>query len=161
MDLPRIGNQARPRLFARHIVLPARLYSRVVEIEERLSAPGEVLRALDLEDTEARLAALHVAGFRSLAVVLLHAYEAVGDFARKIGFTSVSLSHEVSPLSRVVPRGGKALLAGPLRARRSLRLPRPPEKTEARLTRRSATVARAWRYMRQTWVCRAFRADSR
>src|SRR6185312_6516342 len=42
-DAMRIGYQNRPRLFDRHIVLPELLYERAVEIEERLSAEGEVL----------------------------------------------------------------------------------------------------------------------
>eukprot|EP01034_Spumella_vulgaris_P032314 gene32314-39900_t len=41
-DALRIAYQNRPRLFDRHIVLPALLYSRVVEIDERMGAHGEV-----------------------------------------------------------------------------------------------------------------------
>ena len=41
-DALRIGYQARPDIFARHIVLPQPLYGRVIEVEERLTAefPG-------------------------------------------------------------------------------------------------------------------------
>ena len=35
-DALRIGYQARPDIFARHIVLPEQLYTEVVEVEERL-----------------------------------------------------------------------------------------------------------------------------
>jgi 5-oxoprolinase (ATP-hydrolysing) len=46
-DALRIGYQARPKLFGRHIVKPEALYDRVVEIDERMSVEGEVLRPLD------------------------------------------------------------------------------------------------------------------
>jgi 5-oxoprolinase (ATP-hydrolysing) len=46
-DALRIGYQARPKLFDRHIVKPEALYTRVVEIDERISVEGAVLRPLD------------------------------------------------------------------------------------------------------------------
>ena len=46
-DALRIGYQARPEIFARHIVLPSMLYERVVEIDERVGVDGEVLVPLD------------------------------------------------------------------------------------------------------------------
>jgi 5-oxoprolinase (ATP-hydrolysing) len=46
-DALRIGYQARPKLFDRHIVKPEALYTRVVEIDERMSVEGAVLRPLD------------------------------------------------------------------------------------------------------------------
>src|SRR5205823_536885 len=39
-DALRIGYQNRPKLFVRRITLPALLYERVVEIDERISADG-------------------------------------------------------------------------------------------------------------------------
>src|SRR4051795_4939652 len=47
-DALRIAYQNRPKLFVRHIVLPELLYERVVEIDERMTAEGEMLRAVDL-----------------------------------------------------------------------------------------------------------------
>ena len=52
-DALAIGYQNRPRLFDLRIELPAPLYAEVVEADERVTAEGEVLAALD----EARLAA--------------------------------------------------------------------------------------------------------
>ena len=46
-DALRIGYQARPDIFARHIVLPSMLYERVVEIDERVGVDGETLMPLD------------------------------------------------------------------------------------------------------------------
>src|SRR3954466_7740497 len=46
-DALRIGYQARPVIFARHIVLPSMLYETVVEIDERVGVDGEILVPLD------------------------------------------------------------------------------------------------------------------
>src|SRR3954471_20528321 len=46
-DALRIAYQNRPRIFDRHIVLPEMLYSKVVEVDERMAARGEVLVPLD------------------------------------------------------------------------------------------------------------------
>ena len=43
-DALRIGYQARPKIFARHIVKPGILYERVVEVDERVCADGTVER---------------------------------------------------------------------------------------------------------------------
>src|SRR5947208_9274552 len=45
-DALRIGYQARPDIFARHIVLPSMLYERVVELDERVGGDGDVLMPL-------------------------------------------------------------------------------------------------------------------
>jgi 5-oxoprolinase (ATP-hydrolysing) len=110
-DALRIATQARPRLFERHIVLPELLYARVVEADERLDALGEVVRPLDLEALRAPLAQAREAGLRACAIVFLHAYRngtherAVEALARELGFEQVSISSEVSPLMKFVPRG--------------------------------------------------------
>ena len=110
-DALRIGTQARPEIFARHIILPEQLPEKVVEIDERLGADGTVLRPLDPAPAEAALAALRAEGFDALAIVLLHGWQyrdheaALADMARAAGFAQVSVSHEVAPLIRFVPRG--------------------------------------------------------
>ncbi|MEV5510587.1 hydantoinase B/oxoprolinase family protein [Streptomyces orinoci] len=110
-DALRIAYQNRPRLFDRRIVLPEALYSRVIEVPERLDARGGVLRPPDLAAAAGALAAAHHDGLRSAAVVLLHGYrnpaheKALAEVARRAGFAQVSCSHEVSPLMRLVPRG--------------------------------------------------------
>ena len=110
-DALRIGYQNRPDLFARNIVLPELLYERVVEVEERLSADGKVLIKLDLDKAREALQIAHIDGIQSVAVVLVHGYRyhdhevAVATLAREIGFTQVSVSHEVSPLMKLVGRG--------------------------------------------------------
>lgn len=110
-DALRIGYQARPKLFERHIVKPEALYDRVVEIDERISVEGQVLRPLDEDAARAGLRAAFDAGFRAVAIVLLHGFRftdheaRVARIAREIGFTQVSVSHEVSPLMKLVGRG--------------------------------------------------------
>ncbi|MCP5151267.1 MAG: hydantoinase B/oxoprolinase family protein [Ectothiorhodospiraceae bacterium] len=110
-DALRIGYQARPELFAREVVKPQALYERVVEADERVGADGEILRPLDRERLRADLAAAHGAGIRAAAIVFLHGYRhveherAAAAIAREVGFTQVSVSHQVSPLMKLVGRG--------------------------------------------------------
>ena len=115
-DALRIGYQARPDIFARRIVLPEPLYERVVEVKERVTAEGEVLRPLDVDSARDDLEAAFAEGFRAVAIVLMHgwrwtAHEAqLADLAREIGFTQVSASHEVGPLIKLVGRGDTSVV---------------------------------------------------
>ncbi|XP_056290499.1 5-oxoprolinase isoform X2 [Pseudoliparis swirei] len=132
-DLLHIGTQARPKLFDLEVVVPEVLYEEVIEVDERvvLKQDGcqlprkdpkrivtgstgdslEVWRELDLERVEKDLRGILSRGITSLAVLLLHSYtfsdheKAVGALARRLGFTQVSLSSEVMPMVRAVPRG--------------------------------------------------------
>ena len=110
-DALRIGYQNRPDLFALEIILPEQLYGDVLEIKERLNADGEVLIPLDTDQARAGLLAAYDDGLRSIAILLMHGYrytdheKAIGEIAAEIGFTQISLSHEVSPLMKLVSRG--------------------------------------------------------
>ena len=110
-DALRIGTQERPDIFSRAIVLPEPLYAEVAEIDERVSAAGEVLRALDEGTAYAALAAAHASGLRSVAIVLMHGYRypaheaALARIARELGFAQVSVSHRVAPLIKLIARG--------------------------------------------------------
>jgi len=110
-DQLRIAYQNRPRIFARHIVLPELLYAKVVEVAERIGAHGEVVAALDAEQARRDLQVAYNEGFRSVAIVFMHGYRYTGHearvaaLAREIGFPQVSVSHEVSPLMKLVSRG--------------------------------------------------------
>ena len=110
-DVLRIGYQSRPKLFALRIDLPEMLFDRVVEAHERIGPHGDVLIPLDRQTVEQDLRQAYQAGFRAVAVALIHGYRyadherIIGDIARRIGFTQVSLSHEVSALMKLVPRG--------------------------------------------------------
>ena len=110
-DQLRIAYQARPRLFVRRIDLPEMLYSAVIEVDERIGAHGEVVTALDEGAARAELQAAFQQGFRAVAICLMHGYRygaherALKSIARQIGFTQISVSHEVSPLMKFVSRG--------------------------------------------------------
>ena len=71
-DALRIGYQNRPKLFERHIVLPEMLYTRVVEVNERMDAHGEVLTPLDEDAARAGLQAGFDTGIRAAAIVFMH-----------------------------------------------------------------------------------------
>src|SRR5579863_6039430 len=117
-DALRIGYQARPKIFARHIVKPDMLYERVAEVDERVRADGTVERAVDLAAVRADLAQAKEDGLRAVAVVLMHAYRygeherQIAALARELGFTQVSASHEVSPLIKLVGRGDTTVVDG-------------------------------------------------
>ena len=110
-DALSIGYQNRPHLFRLKIELPAPLYREVIEADERVTARGEVLRALDQDRLAADLARLRTGGIASIAIVFLHGYRHVkheqqaAELARRIGFDEVIASHEASPLIRFVSRG--------------------------------------------------------
>ncbi len=110
-DALRIAYQARPRLFDRRIVLPELLYERVVEAQERVDAQGAVLQPLDEAVLRGDLQTAFDAGLRGCAIVFMHGWrapaheQAAARIARELGYTQVSVSHEVSPLMKLVSRG--------------------------------------------------------
>ena len=110
-DALEIGYQARPDIFAKHIVKPDLLYSFVAEIDERVLADGEVEKELNETEVRKALEEIIARGFKSLAIVLMHAYRypsherVIAALARGMGFSQISVSHEVSPLVKFVGRG--------------------------------------------------------
>ena len=105
-----IGYQNRPKLFARRIEKTAPLYREVIEIDERLAADGSVVTPLDVAQAEAALRRAYDSGLRSVAIALMHAWRepehelVLGALAKKIGFTQITLSHEVNPSIKLVLR---------------------------------------------------------
>uniref|UniRef100_A0A671WKM9 5-oxoprolinase, ATP-hydrolysing n=1 Tax=Sparus aurata TaxID=8175 RepID=A0A671WKM9_SPAAU len=128
-DLLHIGTQARPKLFdlvCNACFLNPQTYTECGVHEypclSCLSNPGnlcvcaavqsgstgdslEVWRELDLERVEKDLRGVLSRGITSLAVLWSDHEKAVGALARRLGFTQVSLSSEVMPMVRAVPRG--------------------------------------------------------
>jgi 5-oxoprolinase (ATP-hydrolysing) len=110
-DALAIGYQARADIFAKKIIKPELLYSAVVEIDERVRADGAIEAAPEEIVIRDALQAQFDAGTRAVAIVFMHAYrypaheQLVARIAREIGFTQVSVSHEVSPLIKLVGRG--------------------------------------------------------
>lgn len=115
-DLLRIGYQNRPDLFALNIKLPELLYEDVIEIDERVAADGTIIHPLETTKACEALSQAFDKGYRSVAIALMHGYKytdhekRLGDIARQTGFTQVSLSHEASPLIKLVSRGDTAVV---------------------------------------------------
>ena len=110
-DALRIGYQNRPNIFARQIVLPSMLYEAVIEIDARYDANGNELKPVDRAQVRQDLQAVYDTGINCCAIVLMHGYRysqhelQVADIAKQIGFTQISVSHQVSPLIKLVSRG--------------------------------------------------------
>ncbi|HEY2033924.1 MAG TPA: hydantoinase B/oxoprolinase family protein [Rhizomicrobium sp.] len=110
-DQLRIGYQHRPKLFALKIELPDMLYDSVIEANERVTAEGEVLAALDEDALRRDLQTARESGIDSCAIVFLHGYRypaherRAAEIAREVGFTQVSISHDTVPLMKYVSRG--------------------------------------------------------
>src|SRR5262249_4349841 len=110
-DALRIGYQARPKIFARHIIKPEMNSGRRLEIEERVRADGTVEQEPGLAALRRDLERARADGFNAAAIVFMHAYRypeherRVAALARELGFAQVSASHEVSPLIKLVSRG--------------------------------------------------------
>jgi 5-oxoprolinase (ATP-hydrolysing) len=133
-QLQRIGNQSRPKIFDLEIKRPDLLYEEVVEINERVvlvkdnntrskydqsalvvGASHEQLvieKHLDRDEVTSKLRSVLDLGIKSLSVVFLHSYTfpnhelQVKALALEMGFEQVSISSEVMPMIRAVPRGG-------------------------------------------------------
>ncbi|GLS41377.1 5-oxoprolinase [Mesorhizobium tianshanense] len=110
-DALRIAYQARPDIFAKEIILPEQLYERVIEVDERVRADGRVERLLDIAAVRPAIEQARADGIDAVAIVFMHAWKyhdhekAVAKVCRKLGFRQVSVSHEVSPLVKLVGRG--------------------------------------------------------
>lgn len=110
-DQLEIGNQERPDIFALQVRKPEMLYQRVIGADERVRADGTVEKPLDRARLRADLEAARAAGIRAVAIVFMHSYawpahEAEAALiARSMDFDEVSVSHEISPLVKIVGRG--------------------------------------------------------
>ncbi|KAL4910751.1 hypothetical protein BDW74DRAFT_164568 [Aspergillus multicolor] len=154
-DLLKIGNQSRPDMFALNVKRPELLYSKVVEVPERVTLhdstsyrrtdelsesedarngtmtttqednddvliglSGErirILEKLDMEATRKELEETFAEGFRSIAICFLHSYTfpehelAVAAEAKRIGFTQISISSQLSPAIKMLSRANSAV----------------------------------------------------
>ena len=110
-DALKIAYQARPDIFAKEIILPEQLYERVAEVGERVLADGTLERELDEAGTREALAAAKVDGIDAVAIVFMHSWrypaheQRARSLAEEAGFSQISVSHEVSPLVKIVGRG--------------------------------------------------------
>ncbi|MEN0088800.1 MAG: hydantoinase/oxoprolinase family protein, partial [Pseudomonadota bacterium] len=115
-DVLEIGNQARPKLFDRHIIKPELLYEEVAEVPGRFHVDGTELEPFDPAACRAAMLAVFSRGIRAVAIVFMHGYRhkshelAAEEIAQDIGFTQVSVSHKVSPLIKFVGRGDTSVV---------------------------------------------------
>ena len=115
-DVLRIGNQDRPKLFELDIRKPEPLFQAVIEVDERLSTDGDVLRPINVGDVRSQLMSLREQGIESVAICLLHSFanpaheQVVEQVARDVGFTEVSTSSRLSPLIKIVSRGDTTVM---------------------------------------------------
>ncbi len=140
-DILRIGTQARPDLFALDVAVPDLLHEVAVEVRERITTDGTVLLPVDVDAVRRDLAAVHATGIRSIAIALLHGYRhsaherLVAGIAADLGFEQISVSHEVSPLVKLVARGDTTVVDAYL----SPVLRRYVDRVDARLRPAAAT----------------------
>ena len=115
-DALQIAYQQRPDLFALDIKLPEMLYSKVVEVDERIDAKGNVLQSLHIHAVKEQLQLAYQRGLRSVAILLMHGYQyqqhekQLAEIAKAIGFTQISTSHETSPLIKFISRGDTTVI---------------------------------------------------
>jgi len=125
-DLLRIGDQRRSDLFALQHEPRPEFCAAVTEVPERLSAEGQTLIPLDEAAVLAQAEPLVKQGLRHAAVALLHSYahpqheERVAELLKQVGFTHVSLSSQIAPFTKILPRAqsvvANAYLTGPVEA---------------------------------------------
>ena len=146
-DALQIGYQARPRIFDKKIVKPEQLYADVLEVTERVRADGEVEQELDLAEVRLGLEAATLAGFEAVAIVSVHARLSIpraraggGRNRAKIGFAQVSVSHEVSPLIKLVGRGDTTVVDAYLSPILSRYVAQVAQELDATQFRRAADV---------------------
>ncbi|UTW56372.1 hydantoinase B/oxoprolinase family protein [Kordiimonas sp. SCSIO 12610] len=106
-----IAQQHRDDLFAFKPTRPTPLYSRVEEVSERVGMDGDIITPFDEGACRQSLKSAFASGIKSVAIAFVHGYrhtdheERAAELAREIGFTQISVSHKVSPLMKLVPRG--------------------------------------------------------
>ena len=97
-DALQIAYQNRPNIFALRIERQPMLYSAVIEIDERISASGEIIRPLDMTTVEQALETMRTGGIQSIAIACVHGYRfpmhelQIADCARRLGFEQVYCS---------------------------------------------------------------------
>lgn len=125
-DLLRIGDQRRTDLFALvHAPKPV-FFDLVIEVEERLSADGEILTPLDQNSLLASARQAFAQGFKHAAVSLLHSsvnatHEQLAcGILREAGFQHITISSEIAPFAKILARAQSAVanayLTGPVEA---------------------------------------------
>ncbi len=115
-DALQIGYQNRPDIFAQQIQRQPMLYEQVVEVNERISANGNVIKALETDELKLNLQSLYQQGLRSIAIACVHGYQfpqheqKIAAIAKQIGFEQISCSHTINPLIKLVSRANTTVV---------------------------------------------------
>ncbi len=116
-DLLEIRDQRRTDLFALNHRKPQPLHDVTIEVDERLDANGEVLEPIRFDPGfREKVANARGAGIRVAAVALMHGYanpaheRSLAQFLREAGFDRVSLSSDLAPLIKILPRAETAVV---------------------------------------------------
>jgi len=115
-DMLEIGYQARPDIFAKEIIKPELLYEKIIEVDERVLADGTIETPIDLEKLDKEITRMKEGGIDSVAVTFMHAWKytdhekQAAALVRASGFGQVSVSHEVSPLIKLIGRGDTTIV---------------------------------------------------
>ena len=110
-DQLRIAYQNRPNLFDRKIILSDPLYDHIIEVEERITSTGEVLRPLNKEKLFNDLRKIENIKEKSCAIVFMHSCKfskherEAEEVAKDLGFSHVSVSYKTSQIMKYVMRG--------------------------------------------------------
>ncbi len=109
-DLLKIGNQARPDIFALNVIKAKQITHKIIEVEERIDAKGQVLKSINFEKLKADLASIDKSEIESVAISLMNSYlnpeheKQVADFFINENFHFVSTSTGLSPLIKILNR---------------------------------------------------------
>ena len=125
-DLLAIGDQRRADLFALQHQPRPQFHEAVYEVNERLDANGQVLESLDETSLREAAQSLFKLGITHAAVGLMHSHanpaheKRVADVLRNAGFNHVSVSSELAPFVKLLPRAqsvvANAYLTGPIQS---------------------------------------------
>ncbi|MDA3905295.1 MAG: hypothetical protein PF484_04390, partial [Bacteroidales bacterium] len=103
-DLLEIGTQARPDIFSLNIKKRKALVDKIIEIDERIDAKGNILKSIDVASYKEQIQVLKEEGFESFSIVFMNAYknnvheQAIKQLLIDYGFRYISSSTELSPL---------------------------------------------------------------
>lgn len=109
-DLLKIGNQSRPDIFALNVKKPKQLTHKIIEIDERINAKGEILKPLDIKSFKNEIRSINKSDIESVAIALINSYinptheQQLAIILEEAGFDFVSTSTRLSPLIKILNR---------------------------------------------------------
>ncbi len=115
-DMLDIGYQSRDDLFSLCIKKPLRLYSDVVEVDERIDAEGRIIKEPKRDELKGLLRSFSPADFHAVAVVFMHSWInpehelLCEELLKDSGFENIFLSHRTSNQIKIITRGQSTIV---------------------------------------------------